>query len=258
VRANSQGESEPSPLLYQQALRDVIGRCLYGVDINPMSAELCRVSLWLEALEPGKPLSFLDHHIQLGNSLLGTTPALLAQGIPDDAFKPIEGDVKSRCTELKRDNKRERQEYQQGQGYLFDPPYKLGNLAAEFAKIDAAGDDTPEAVHEKERRYAELVKGQSYQFGRLLADPGVLRSSGRKTIPTSVGSVRPNAISAKSNHTPPPACCHTCAKRYSDWLASINFFTGTWRFQMCFRSRGEGLLKQGVVIHLLPRYLPIP
>jgi len=48
VRALAQGESEPSPLLYQHALRDVIGRCLYGVDINPMAAELCRVSLWLE------------------------------------------------------------------------------------------------------------------------------------------------------------------------------------------------------------------
>ena len=71
VRALAQGESEPSPLLYQHALRDVIGRCLYGVDINPMAVELCRVSLWLEALEPGKPLSFLDHHIRVGNSLLG-------------------------------------------------------------------------------------------------------------------------------------------------------------------------------------------
>jgi hypothetical protein len=52
VRALAQGESEPSPLLYQHALRDVIGRCLYGVDINPMAAELCRVSLWLEAWSP--------------------------------------------------------------------------------------------------------------------------------------------------------------------------------------------------------------
>jgi hypothetical protein len=78
VRAQAQGESEPSPLAHQQALRDVIGRCLYGVDVNPMAAELCRVSLWLEALEPGKPLSFLDHHIRVGNSLLGTTPELIA------------------------------------------------------------------------------------------------------------------------------------------------------------------------------------
>jgi hypothetical protein len=170
VRANAQGESEPSPLLYQHALRDVIGRCLYGVDINPMSAELCRVGLWLEALEPGKPLSFLDHHIQVGNSLLGTTPALLAKGIPDEAFTPIEGDLKAKCTELKRDNKRERNEFKSGQGYLFDQPFQVGNLAAELAKIDDTPDDSAEGVLEKERRYAEMVTGHVYQSGRLLAD----------------------------------------------------------------------------------------
>ena len=38
-----------------------------------MAAELCKVTLWLEALEPGKPLTFLDHHIKSGNSLLGAT-----------------------------------------------------------------------------------------------------------------------------------------------------------------------------------------
>ena len=94
IRAYADGESEPSPLLYQRALRDVIGRCLYGVDVNPMAAELCRVGLWLEALEPGKPLSFLDRHIRVGNSLLGATPELIEAGLPDSAFKPIEGDDK--------------------------------------------------------------------------------------------------------------------------------------------------------------------
>ena len=64
------GEDEPSPEETRAALRAVIGRCVYGVDINPMAVELCKVSLWLEAMEPGKPLSFLDHHIQCGNSLL--------------------------------------------------------------------------------------------------------------------------------------------------------------------------------------------
>ena len=48
-----------------------------------MAVELCKVSLWMEAIEPGKPLSFLEHHIQCGNSLLGATPALLAKGIPE-------------------------------------------------------------------------------------------------------------------------------------------------------------------------------
>ncbi len=72
------GDERTVARCYQHALRDVIGRCLYGVDINPMAVELCKVSLWLEALEPGKPLSFLDHHIRVGNSLLGATPELTA------------------------------------------------------------------------------------------------------------------------------------------------------------------------------------
>ena len=60
-----------------------------------MAVELCKVSLWMEAIDPGRPLSFLDHHIQCGNSLLGTTPALLTSGVPNEAYKPIEGDVKT-------------------------------------------------------------------------------------------------------------------------------------------------------------------
>ena len=55
----------------------------------------------------GKPLSFLDHHIQCGNSLLGTTPALLSEGIPDRAFEPIEGDNKEQCRTYKKRNKLE-------------------------------------------------------------------------------------------------------------------------------------------------------
>ena len=65
-----------------------------------MAAELCKVSLWMEAQDPGKPLSFLDHHIQVGNSLLGTTPRLMAEGIPNDAFKAIEGDDKKTASEM--------------------------------------------------------------------------------------------------------------------------------------------------------------
>src|SRR5947209_5136274 len=73
-----------------------------------MSVELCKVILWMEALEPGKPLSFLDHHIQRGNSLIGATPVLVARGIPDAAFDPLIGDDKVLCSEYKRRNKRER------------------------------------------------------------------------------------------------------------------------------------------------------
>ncbi|MGD0039051.1 MAG: N-6 DNA methylase, partial [Isosphaeraceae bacterium] len=98
------GDDEPSLTAIQQAKRSIIGRCIYGVDLNPMAAELCKVSLWMEALEPGKPLSFLDHHIQVGNSLLGATPASLRRGIPDEAFEPIEGDDKALCREYRKRN----------------------------------------------------------------------------------------------------------------------------------------------------------
>ncbi len=72
------GDEEPSPEATRHALRDVVGRCIYGVDLNPMAVELCKVSLWLEAIEPGRPLSFLDAHIRQGNALLGTTHELMA------------------------------------------------------------------------------------------------------------------------------------------------------------------------------------
>ena len=156
------GESEPSPQDYQHALRDVIGHCIYGVDINPMAVELCKVSLWMEALESGKPLSFLDHRIQAGNSLIGTTPGLLAHGIPDDAFEPTEGDDKKYCAEWKKANKRERQDRAKGQGELFKQPWEqLGNLAASLAKLDAVSDETLDGVHVKQRSYEELVKSGS-------------------------------------------------------------------------------------------------
>ena len=163
------GEDEPAPESIQHALRDVIGHCIYGVDINPMAVELCKINLWLEAIEPGKPLSFLDHHIQCGNSLLGTTPALLSQGIPDEAFTPIEGDVKEVCSALKRENKDERR----GQRTLWAgsaPFIQLGNLAQTFADIDAQDDSDLQAVGRKERRYCELVKSAAYENARFLAD----------------------------------------------------------------------------------------
>jgi hypothetical protein len=51
--------------------RAVLKRCVYGVDLNHMAVELAKVSLWLDAFTLGAPLSFLDHHLKWGNSLIG-------------------------------------------------------------------------------------------------------------------------------------------------------------------------------------------
>jgi hypothetical protein len=163
-------EEEPAPDAVRHALRDVIGRCVFGVDINPMAVELCQVALWMESLEPGKPLSFLKHHVQCGNSLLGATPALLAQGIPDEAFEPIEGDDRQLCRAFRRQNREERR----GEGDLYSalqPWDRLGDVAVAIAGLDSLPDDTADQVRAKEQQYERLVAEGSYRTsGRFLAD----------------------------------------------------------------------------------------
>ncbi|MEV0218200.1 DNA methyltransferase [Streptomyces sp. NPDC050704] len=109
VAAVSDQTPEPTPESVRSALHEVIARCVYGVDLNPMAVELAKVSLWMEALEPGKALGFLDAHVKLGNGLIGATPALLRGGIPEAAFKVVEGDDKSVTNAWLKRNKEERQ-----------------------------------------------------------------------------------------------------------------------------------------------------
>jgi hypothetical protein len=59
--------------------RAVAQRCLFGVDINPMAVQLARLSLWLATLSGDRPLTFLDHHLRAGNSLVGAALADLAK-----------------------------------------------------------------------------------------------------------------------------------------------------------------------------------
>jgi len=53
--------------------REIAQRCLFGVDLNPMAVQLARLSLWLASLASDKPLTFLDHHLVAGDSLIGAT-----------------------------------------------------------------------------------------------------------------------------------------------------------------------------------------
>lgn len=165
------GEEEPSPEAVRRALRDVIGRCIYGVDINPMAVELCKVGLWMEALEPGKPLSFLDHHIQVGNALLGTTPALLADGLPDAAFEQIEGDDRNTVSQYRRQNRQERESEALS---LFDadlsPWEDLRAVASQRLGVDAEDDSSIVGVRRKQARYEAALSSEEYRRSKLVAD----------------------------------------------------------------------------------------
>lgn len=164
------GDEEPAPDLLRHTLREVIGHCIHGVDINPMSVELCKLGLWLEAVEPGKPLTFLDHHIKCGNSLLGATPKAIKGGIPDDAYKPITGDTKEAAAWMKKLNQAARA----GQGGFdfshAEPWDRLGNLPAAIVQLENLDDDTPEALEKKEKLYRDIVQGSGYDNARLLHD----------------------------------------------------------------------------------------
>jgi hypothetical protein len=162
-------EPEPSPEAYRSALRDVISRCIFGIDVNPMATELCKVSLWMEAVEPGKPLSFLEHHIVCGNSLLGTTPALLASGIPDEAFAALEGDDKEAVKSLRKRNKEERK----GQASLFGEaahPDLVAPIAQQVAGLEATPDDSPRSLHTKQQAWVALETSDQLAHAKLVAD----------------------------------------------------------------------------------------
>lgn len=228
------GDDEPSPAARRTALRDVVTHCLYGIDVNPMAVELCKVSLWMEAVEPGKPFGFLEHHIVCGNSLLGATPALLERGVPDEAFKPMSGDDKAIASAWKKANRRERS----GQG-----SFAFGVSSADLARplaegtavIDAiAGDDSAQ-VRSQERHFAELQASAVAGRARLHADAWCAaflapKTAGAPVITESV--VRRVASDVSSVDSRTIDAVHAIAKQF-------NFLHMHLAFPTVFQPRAE-------------------
>ena len=169
VAAIRTGDPEPAPSQVRSAMRDVVANCVYGVDVNELAAELAKVSLWMEALEPGRPLAYLDAQIKVGNALIGATPAVLADGVPDAAFKPIEGDEKTVATETIRANRAERRD----QGSLFDLGESIAantGLARHLQKVIGVDAVSLSDVHVQRQRMRAYSDSVEYQQARLTAD----------------------------------------------------------------------------------------
>jgi type I restriction-modification system DNA methylase subunit len=140
---------------YRHALRDVVRSCIYGVDRNPMAVELTKVALWIETVEPGKPLGFLDANIRCGDSLVGILDLkMLEDGIPDTAYKPLTGDDKDICKALKEKNKANSEAIQHtlfgGQGQQ--------NKQAQKAYLDAMPEDTLQDVEAKKKAFKQALQ----------------------------------------------------------------------------------------------------
>ncbi|MEU7628628.1 DNA methyltransferase [Nocardia sp. NPDC049220] len=175
---------EPSEGAVRHALHEVVARCLYGVDINPMAVELAKVSLWIEAMEPGKAMGFLDAHIKVGNSLIGATPALLRDGIPETAFKVVEGDDRKVADFYKDQNQKARD----GQASLFDlhTVPKVGNttFATNARRITNAPADNVTQVRKQAAAYGALASDTAYRHALHVADAWCAAFLWRYTINT--------------------------------------------------------------------------
>ncbi|MHA6263696.1 Eco57I restriction-modification methylase domain-containing protein [Arenibacterium sp. CAU 1754] len=155
--------------VFQHALREVVGNCIYGSDRNPMAVELCKVALWIEALEPGKPLSFLDARIQCGDSLIGIFDyEMLKAGIPDDAYKAMSGDDKEVAKAYERLNKDER-DGKAASGFIktLAAPAEIIDGAR---KIAAMPEETLKEVKAKARAFAQYETSDQRLSLKLACD----------------------------------------------------------------------------------------
>lgn len=177
---------------YRHALREVIGHCIHGVDKNPMAIELARTALWLEGFEEGRPLGFLDHHLQCGDALLGVMDLeSLELGIPKDAFKALSGDDKAVCKALTKANteglkqfKQERDRHQMALTLEGD------DALAALSAIEFMPEDTPEQIAAKETAYRTHLEQARDNRLRHAADILVgafllPKVEGTQAIPTS-------------------------------------------------------------------------
>ena len=178
----------PTPDDYQRALRDVVRRCIYGVDMNPMAVELCKVSLWMESIDPGLPLTFLESHIRCGNSLIGTTRALMGDEVPEAAWVALEGDDRKVTRSLKRRNKEEIK----GQlSLLFEPRDETDSLRDAMRAIEQSTDADAATLAQKQKNWTALLASQAYEHEKLVADAWCAAFLWPKSEPGEVAEVAP-------------------------------------------------------------------
>lgn len=162
----------PAPELYRHSLHEVISKCIYGVDINPMAIELARMGLWLEGFAENEPLSFLDHHLQVGNSLLGVMDLEIVKlGIDNDAYKPQSTEfaefscaTKEVCAALKKQNTAERKQLNKDDHVRYTP---LGaststeiaaNAFATLNKLSATDLENEKAKQQIFEKYCQAIR----------------------------------------------------------------------------------------------------
>lgn len=158
----------PTPSDYRHALRDVVGHCIYGVDKNPLAIALAKTALWLEAYTPDRPLTFIDHHLQVGDALLGVLdPKILERGIPDEAYAVLSGDDKATAAALKKQNKAELKSWKQ---VVANDLFAASTLAQNASAVEQLADDTLDSIAAKRSAWAQASQQAGQSTLAKLAD----------------------------------------------------------------------------------------
>jgi type I restriction-modification system DNA methylase subunit len=131
------------------ARRDIVSHCIYGVDLNDLAVELAKVGLWLTTISKDKPLSFLDHRLKQGNSLVG-----------------------ARLSELSYYPELEKSKHKivADQTILKVSPLFIHHLLGKMEELEKTGDDTIADIKRKEKIYEEFKHLPEYEKTKSVAN----------------------------------------------------------------------------------------
>lgn len=192
--------------------RRIVEHCLYGVDLNLMAVELAKLSLWLASVARDKPLSFLDHHLRQGNSLIGARLEDLAAALAAPAAP----------------SRRELRERAAGQLSMLDDPSFRQHVATAtdlLARIAARVSDRLEDVKVQEVDY-EQVRAELEPYRRL-GDLLVARHFGldadEQQVRSLARSLVNGAVSLLPEHQRVLAQAQELAKEYHFFHWALEF-----------------------------------
>ncbi len=134
----------PDSYGFDWAKREVVQHCIYGVDLNELAVELAKVSLWLVTIAKERPLSFLDHRLKVGNSLIGT-------GIVDFAWLPKERPKNA-------------------VGTAEAPLGLVQKIRDRLRDLELSAEETVDDVRRKEKKFEQLRESDEYRRIKALGD----------------------------------------------------------------------------------------
>lgn len=146
------------------ARREVVRHCIYGVDLNELAVELAKVSLWLTTISREKPLSFLDHRLKCGNSIIGARLADLKE------YPQVGG------TKTKRRKATSMP--------AFISQIFIERLISKVRELEGIGDDRLEDIRKKEEVLAEFKQLAEYEKTKAIADVRTSTYFGNEVAPT--------------------------------------------------------------------------